>query len=379
MFCSASFDVAAWIKSNITEAEKNKASATGPGLKIAGTDSNGKEDEGVGIMLAMDKDEAVQRQERDAQAEIKRQQNALPSWHLKSTITGDLTALGIKESTREAAMPNGAQQVSNDDILKGLGIVGGGTLRGTAGQAAGRVGLISVSSQEDIKPAINVESDRTYFQSVLSFLSLYFCYPVYDQYYASLAAAASAASSGLPTPTTTAMGSSTAGSPNFPIFQSQLNDEDDDEDRKPNVEYLDSLNAYRKRSRSVEDVGPQSRTKVTRLNGNVYLGVNGYGYHNGITGNVESPAGSGGDEPPASQDTGMDSQSEGLLVEGLVDVAVFGSSSIFCFRFEGAKSLPHAVAGVEKLYSRVTDEDHELMTPEEYTAYFEIFQARSEG
>jgi len=55
------------------------------------------------------------------------------------------------------------------------------------------------------------------------------------------------------------------------------------------------------------------------------------------------------------------------------------SSVSLCFLSEGAKSLPHAVAGVEKLYSRVTDEDHELMTPEEYTAYFEIFQARSEG
>lgn len=125
-------------------------------------------------MLAMDKDETVQRQERDAQAEIKRQQNALPSWHLKSTITGDLTALGIKESTREAAaMPNGVQQVSNDDILKGLGVVGGGTLRGTAGQAAGRVGLVSVSSQEDAKPAINVESDRMYFQSIFSVVSFF--------------------------------------------------------------------------------------------------------------------------------------------------------------------------------------------------------------
>jgi transcription initiation factor TFIIE subunit alpha len=37
------------------------------------------------------------------------------------------------------------------------------------------------------------------------------------------------------------------------------------------------------------------------------------------------------------------------------------------------------VAGEAKVYSQVTDEDHELMTPEEYTAYFEIFQARSEG
>ena len=37
------------------------------------------------------------------------------------------------------------------------------------------------------------------------------------------------------------------------------------------------------------------------------------------------------------------------------------------------------VAGISKTYSQITDEDHELMTPEEYTIYFEIFQARSES
>lgn len=119
------------------------------------------------------------------------------------------------------------------------------------------------------------------------------------------------------------MGSSTAGSPNFPVFHSQLNDEDDEEDRKPNVEYLDSLNAYRKRSRSVEDVGSQSRTKVTRLNGNEYLSVNGYGHHNGINGNVDSPA-SVGDEPPASQDTTMESQRETVFGDAVEDVVVYG-------------------------------------------------------
>lgn len=170
-----SFDVAAWIKNNVSESEKSKAAPSGPGLKIAGTDGKAKEDEGIGVMLAMDKDEAIQRQERDAQAEIKRQQNALPSWHLKSTITGDLTALGIKESTRETVgTPNGVQQVSNDNILKGLGVVGGGPLRVSAAQAASRVGMTSVSSQEDVKPTINVESDRVYFQSFL-FIYLFLC------------------------------------------------------------------------------------------------------------------------------------------------------------------------------------------------------------
>ena len=36
-----------------------------------------------------------------------------------------------------------------------------------------------------------------------------------------------------------------------------------------------------------------------------------------------------------------------------------------------------SVNGVPKPYSQVTEEDHDLMTPDEYTAYFEILQARS--
>ena len=35
------------------------------------------------------------------------------------------------------------------------------------------------------------------------------------------------------------------------------------------------------------------------------------------------------------------------------------------------------VNGVPKPYSQVTEEDHDLMTPDEYTAYFEILQAHS--
>lgn len=38
----------------------------------------------------------------------------------------------------------------------------------------------------------------------------------------------------------------------------------DEEDKKPSIEYLDSLNDYRKRSRSREDVGTP-RSKVARM------------------------------------------------------------------------------------------------------------------
>lgn len=105
-------------------------------------------------MMAMDKDESTRKQERDAQADLKRQQNALPAWHLKSTITGDLTALGVKENAREAAvmsMPSG----SNDDILKGLGIIGGSSSRSQGGVTVQNV----VNGTEDIKPVVNADAD----------------------------------------------------------------------------------------------------------------------------------------------------------------------------------------------------------------------------
>jgi hypothetical protein len=40
-------------------------------------------------------------------------------------------------------------------------------------------------------------------------------------------------------------------------------------------------------------------------------------------------------------------------------------------------TLLGAVNGAPVPFSKVTEEDQELMTPEEYTAYFEVFQARS--
>lgn len=39
--------------------------------------------------------------------------------------------------------------------------------------------------------------------------------------------------------------------------------------------------------------------------------------------------------------------------------------------------LCHEVNGAPMSFLAVTEEHQELMTPEEYTAYFEVFQARS--
>ena len=115
----------------------------------------------------------------------------------------------------------------------------------------------------------------------LSGLSFLIYYPVYDQYYASLAAS-SAAVSALPTPTAqSVLGSSDSGEFGY----------DEEEDRKPSVQYLDSLNAYRKRSRSHEDVGSAAKIKQIKVDategiygiGNgVGVVINGYTPENGI-------------------------------------------------------------------------------------------------
>lgn len=73
--------------------------------------------------MSVDKDEATQRAERDREAAAKRMQNVLPAWHLKSTISGDLTALGIRENARveqQAEADGNRLPSSNDAILRGL-------------------------------------------------------------------------------------------------------------------------------------------------------------------------------------------------------------------------------------------------------------------
>ena len=121
-----SFDVAIWVKKHIIDVERAKAAAQSGGLKIAGASGDGKHEDTIGIVLSVDKDEATQKAERDKEAAAKRMQNQMPSWHLKSTISGDLTALGIKETAREDTHTNGNGEAdklpkSSDAMLRGLG------------------------------------------------------------------------------------------------------------------------------------------------------------------------------------------------------------------------------------------------------------------
>jgi transcription initiation factor TFIIE subunit alpha len=133
--------------------------------------------------------------------------------------------------------------------------------------------------------------------------------------------------------------------------------ETEEEDRKPNVEYLDSLNEYRKRSRSKEDEGPAAKTKLAKME----QGLNGYGY---------------------SPENGLVHDDNAIVVDDVQppssgnDPIVHGMRSIIMSP-EPYNNHPILVNGNPKRYSEVSEEDHELMTPEEYTAYFEVMQAQS--
>jgi len=77
----------------------------GDGLAIAGEGST-SQSSNVQIELSLDQDDAQVKKAREQVADAQRQHNALPEWHLRSTISGDLTSLGAattRSSTNSAA------------------------------------------------------------------------------------------------------------------------------------------------------------------------------------------------------------------------------------------------------------------------------------
>jgi transcription initiation factor TFIIE subunit alpha len=121
---------------------------------VAGSTGERQQEDGIGIVLTTDKDEETVRNERLKEAETKKAQNIMPLWHLRSTITNDLTALGIKEKAQNAAA---AQQVAGpsnlnlDESLKGLGKVG---------RAKDQVTTPEDAVDEDVKPGVTAEGNE---------------------------------------------------------------------------------------------------------------------------------------------------------------------------------------------------------------------------
>ena len=145
-----SFDVAQWVRTHSSDADRRRADQSG-GLKIAGAGGSGQVEDGIGVLLSMDKDEATRRQERDKEAEAKRAQNMLPDWIKKSTISGTLTASGVAESARAnaAAAAQSLAASSNDEILRGLGTVGPGP---------SKIDAVREDTKMDVKPIVDRDS-----------------------------------------------------------------------------------------------------------------------------------------------------------------------------------------------------------------------------
>lgn len=145
-----SFEISQYITKHfaLDAAAQKGAGEPGHGLKVAGSTGERRQEDGIGIVLTTDKDEETVRRERDEEAAAKRQQNIMPAWHLKSTISGDLTALGIKENAQNAATATQVPSTSNlDESLKGLGkVVRPSPLKNeVAGEAA-------ADEEDDVKP-----------------------------------------------------------------------------------------------------------------------------------------------------------------------------------------------------------------------------------
>ena len=161
----------------------------------------------------------------------------------------------------------------------------------------------------------------------------------YDQYYASLAA--SADPSTRPTPGMSEFG-------------------EEEEDVKPNVEYLDSLNEYRKRSRSRDDIGTGGSTpKLPRTNSHMEI-------HEAADVGVAAVNGFGHQEDGQPSVNGAPAE----------DPIVYGRM-VFCRAVWWPVLTRLPVNGKPVALSQVTEEHQEEMTPEEYTAYYELLSAQS--
>jgi len=299
------FDVEKYVRENFTEVDKETED---DGLKIAG--GRHAIDEGIGIVIRTDKDEATKKEEREREAEAKRQQNQMPSWHLKSTISGDLTALGIQQQAREAA-----RLQSQAHILDSLTPTTPKTIDGLPSpadpdqksQQQGLLAGLPLSGMVDVKPTIDHRLDY------------------YDQYYAQLEAGPSQ-------------------------DRSRSGSLEPEEDVKPSISELERGSRKRSRSESPQDeIGGERGSKFLRAS-------------------MDPLSRSGSASYPPT--TGVNTPDINEHPEG-------GGSGVA----HGAGATEDdplvSVSGIQMRYSEVTEDHHELMTPDEYTAYFEVYQLKT--
>ncbi|TRM63736.1 TFIIE alpha subunit-domain-containing protein [Schizophyllum amplum] len=330
------FDVAAHVKAAHVDTARGK-NEDSSGLRIAGSSGAGAQDAAVGIVLADAGDEAARRAARDAAADARRQQNALPAWHLRSTVSGGLTALGVAEREREErergereAMMNGANgntassAVKEEDPLSGFGVVG-------APRNGMRNGRVKMEDADD-----GVAMDMSQGSAMQMSQGSAPAAPAaadLDMWYAGVGVGGDPGPAGY--------GATPFGGAPDPYGD----DPEDDDDDGPR--FATSLSAWRKRSREEEEEelnGPPS--KSARVNGDGYP--------------VKA-------EPGESDLWGDPSATANAYNDGSMDVDMAGGDADDPIVYVQGKPLP---------YSGVTEDLYETMTEEETNVYVEIMQTR---
>lgn len=172
------FDVQEWLRKNPSEEAKRAAEREGAKGGVE------KREDNMEIIMTVDKDEATRREEREKEAEAKRfvtipvvisrafimgfrrQQNIMPSWHTKSTISGELTALGHAAASQVTAQQKSpiTSSGSNAAILESLNNPNARPITTTKSTANSNAAILSGLGKaplnvSSIEPEVKVEQD----------------------------------------------------------------------------------------------------------------------------------------------------------------------------------------------------------------------------
>ncbi|KAF8924071.1 hypothetical protein EDD21DRAFT_419003 [Dissophora ornata] len=98
-------------------ASKNAAARTHDDDDLAFAEDGGQQQGEIQVVFQDDNDKATKKA-RESEAQKKRQQNAVPSWHAWSTVSGEMTALGAEAAKRHDLPVDGAEADGEGEILE---------------------------------------------------------------------------------------------------------------------------------------------------------------------------------------------------------------------------------------------------------------------
>ncbi|KAG0242492.1 hypothetical protein B0O80DRAFT_493525 [Mortierella sp. GBAus27b] len=98
-------------------ASKNAAARTHDDDDLAFAADGGQQQGEIQVVFQDDNDKAAKKA-REAEAQKKRQQNAVPSWHAWSTVSGEMTTLGAEAAKRQEMPIDGTDADGDGEVLE---------------------------------------------------------------------------------------------------------------------------------------------------------------------------------------------------------------------------------------------------------------------